>query len=256
MNERLYQATVTHARPGPPAYRFHYRVFSFLLDLDGLAQLDRRLKWFSYNRRNLVSFYDADHGPRDGTPCRQWLDSLLRDAEVDLAGGSIRVLCFPRVLGYVFNPLSVWYAYHADGSLRAVVCEVSNTFGEFHWYLLKNDDGRPLDPTDPPSKQKAFHVSPFFSVEGEYRFRFRMPDERVGVEIDYLIDGLPVLYATLHGRAQALTDRAILLRLLGMPLMTLKVTAMIYWQALKLWLRGASFHPKPATPPHTRSSSS
>ncbi|MFI4967731.1 MAG: DUF1365 domain-containing protein [Gammaproteobacteria bacterium] len=190
MNSRLYLGTVMHQRQDRNAYRFVYKVFNLLLDVDELPELSRRLRFFSHNRFNLFSLSDRDHGARDGTPLRAWAERELQARGIDLEGGRIRLLCFPRVLGYVFNPLSVWYCEHRDGSLRAVICEVRNTFGGMHHYFLCRGGGAPMDWRAEYSASKVFHVSPFLSQDMEYQFRFLAPDERIGVYIDeYAIQG-------------------------------------------------------------------
>jgi uncharacterized protein len=238
-----------HLRQTPVRYQFFYRVFYLLLDIDRLAQSSTRL--FSHNRWNLLSFYDRDHGPRDGSPLRPWLERLLGRQGIDLAGGRIRLLCLPRILGFGFNPISIYYCQHRDGSLRAILCEVRNTFGESHCYLLDRK-GQAMHYTEALHKAKAFHVSPLISMDGEYRFRFSVPAERFRVLIRLFQPDCGqrrlLMSASLQGERQSLNDRNLLRQLLAMPLMTLKVVTAIHWQALKIWLRGASFHRKPAPP--------
>ena len=244
---RLYVGEVMHRRFFPVRYRFAYRVFSLLLDIDRIDEAARATAVFSHNRFNLLSFHDADHGPRDGSPLRPWLDRTLARFGIDLEGGRVELLCFPRVLGYVFNPLSVWYCRHRDGSLRAVLLEVANTFGERHGYLL-HENGQPMAWPVRQARAKCFHVSPFVGMNADYRFRLGEPGARLEVGIRELEDHRPMLLAAQIGRAQPFTSPALLRALLGIPLLTLKVMVMIHWQALKIWLRGATFFPKP-TPP-------
>jgi DUF1365 family protein len=235
-----------HRRLFPVRYRFSYPVFSLLLDLDRLEEARSRL--LSVNRLNLLAFHESDHGPRDGSPLRPWADDLLARRGIDLEGGPIRLLCFPRLLGYAFNPLSIWYCSHRDGSLRAVICEVRNTFGEGHFYLL-HEQGRPMPWPARGGAEKRFHVSPLMGMEGHYEFRLERPGDRLGVLIrQFTPDGL-MLVASQNGEGRALSDRGLLRALARTPLMTFKVMAAIHWQALRIWLRGASFFPKPE-PPH------
>lgn len=245
----LYPSRVMHLRKHPVRYRFFYKIFYLLLDIDRLAQSMTRL--FSYNRWNLFSFHDRDHGPRDGSPLRPWLEQILHARGIDLSGGRIRLLCMPRVLGYGFNPISIFYCEHRDGSLRAILCEVRNTFGESHAYLLCRD-GMPMDYGMPHRKAKLFHVSPLISMRGEYRFRFAAPDEHFHIMIRLFQPQAGqqrlLMAATLDGQRQRLTDRNLLMQALHMPLMTIKVVAAIHWQALKIWIRGASFYRKPEPP--------
>jgi uncharacterized protein len=242
----LYPTRVMHRRLVAPLYRFVYRLFHLLLDIDRIDELARTLRLFSRNRLNLVSFHDRDHGDGQGS-LRAWAERLLAAEGVRLAGGRIRLLCLPRVLGFAFNPISIWYCEHRDGTLRAIIAEVRNTFGEKHSYLLASG-GRPLAYEGPHAKDKCFHVSPFMDLVGRYEFRFNEPDSTVRVLIHETREGAPLLDATLAGERAALTDGALLREVAKMPWMTLKVVAAIHWEALKLWLRGAKFHRKPAPP--------
>ena len=171
---QIYRGQVMHRRLVDTPYRFEYAVFSLLLDIDRLADTVDRSRLFSYNRPNLFAFYDRDHGPGDGQPLRPWLENHLQGCGIRLEGGRIQLLCFPRILGYAFNPLSVWYCYHRDGDLRAVLCEVSNTFGERHGYLL-HEQGQAMAFPVRASRSKCFHVSPFLPMRLQYRFRLTAP---------------------------------------------------------------------------------
>lgn len=242
---RIYFTRVMHRRLFPVAYRFDYRVFSVLLDLDALDRLPRLL---SIGRANLFRFEPKDHGPRDGSPLRPWAERLLDEHGIDLDGGRIRLLCFPRVLGYGFNPLSLWYCEHSDGTLRAVLAEVNNTFGEHHFYLLAQGS-EPIDWPLRSSAAKCFHVSPLMDMQGGYRFRLSRPDRHIAVLIrQHDEHGRLKLVATQSGEGMPLTDKALLRALLRTPLMTFKVMAAIHWQALKIWLGGARYFPKPEPP--------
>ncbi|WP_353219170.1 DUF1365 domain-containing protein [Salinisphaera sp. S4-8] len=243
----LYRCRVMHRRPGPPRYRFGYRSFYLLLDIDAIDQACAASPLISRNRFNVLSFNDADHGPHEaGANLRLWLDTLLGDQGIDLAGGCVQLLTMPRVLGYGFNPISVFYCEHADDSLRAIVVEVHNTFGEHHFYVL-HEQGAPMSWRAAQHKAKAFHVSPFFDRSGGYRFHFAEPGEQLGMGIRlFEADGEHMRIATtLTGERRALTTANILKAVCRVPLMTIKVVAAIHWQAFKLWLRGAVFHRKP-----------
>lgn len=243
----LYPARISHRRRIAPFYRFVYRVFYLLLDVDRIDALASRLRLFSHNRFNLLSFHDRDHGGGDGIGLRAWAEALLATGGVTLDGGRIRLLCLPRLFGFAFNPISLWYCEHRDGSLRAVIVEVRNTFGEKHAYLIASG-GKRLAYDSPQDKEKCFHVSPFFDLVGRYRFRFSEPGERLRLVIHETREGVPILDATLAAERKALSDRAILAAALAMPWMTCKVVAGIHWEACKIWLRGARFHRKPAPP--------
>ncbi|WP_348766053.1 DUF1365 domain-containing protein [uncultured Salinisphaera sp.] len=243
----LYRCRVMHRRPGPPRYRFNYRSFYLLLDIDAIDDACAVSPLLSRNRFNVLSFYDAEHGPHDArVNLRVWLDELLAEHDVDLAGGRVQLLTMPRVLGYGFHPISVFYCHHADGSLRAIVVEVHNTFGEHHFYVL-HEQGAPMNWRAAQRKAKAFHVSPFFDRSGGYRFHFAAPGAQLGVGIRlFEADGQRLrITTTLTGERRALNTANILKAVCGVPFMTIKVVAAIHWQAFKLWLRGAVFHRKP-----------
>lgn len=244
---RLYPGGVMHRRLFPVSYRFHYPVFTVALDVDRVAEAARQTRLFSYNRFNLLSFHDCDHGPRDGSPLRPWLEGHLARAGVRLEGGRVELLAVPRVLGYGFNPLSLWFCYHRDGGLRAVLCEVANTFGERHGYLL-HDQGAPLPTPVRQGRDKGFHVSPFMAMEGRYDFRISPPGERFAVVIREFRDERLELVASQTGEARPWTSGELLRALLRMPLGGLQVMARIHRRALAIWLKGAPFHRKPPPP--------
>lgn len=243
----LYAARVMHRRHVAPLYRFVYRVFYVLLDIDRVGESTKRLRLFSHNRFNVLSFFDRDHGAQRPGQLRLWAERLLAQNGVQLEGGRIRLLCMPRLFGFAFNPISLWYCEHRDGRLRAVIAEVRNTFGERHCYLLASN-GQPLAYDQGQDKDKCFHVSPFFDLVGRYRFVLSEPGERLRVMIHETREGVPILDAAVAAERRALTDANVLKHVLQMPFMTLKVVAGIHWEALKIWLRGARFHTKPAPP--------
>lgn len=243
----IYRGQVMHRRLGDIPYRFEYAVFSLLLDIDRLGEAAAGSRLFGYNRFNLLAFHDRDHGPRDGSPLRPWIEAHLARCGIALDGGRIQLFCFPRLLGYVFNPLSVWYCHHRDGSLRAVLCEVSNTFGERHGYLL-HAHGAPLHWPVRDTRAKCFHVSPFLPARLRYHFRLSEPGADIGIAIRCTEGDALRMAAVQVGQAEAFSDANLLRNLLRMPLMTFKVMAMIHWQALKLFLRKAPFHTKPDAP--------
>lgn len=231
-----------HRRLTPRHHRFQYSVFALLLDLDELPELDSGLRLFKYNRGGLFSFQDRDHGPADaGEPhnLRRWLDSLLDQAGI-AAGGARRVLCYPRILGYVFNPLSVWFCHDEAGVLKAIVYEVHNTYEERHAYVLPVGEDRKLIRHGCP---KNFYVSPFLSRDCRYQFRIRPPDDDVAIAIHEEEAGRPILNASFAGQRRPLSDRMLLRMLMAYPLMTLKVIAAIHFEAIRLMLKGVRRHP-------------
>jgi hypothetical protein len=242
---RVFFTRVMHKRLFPVQYRFEYRVFSLLLDIDALDKLPRLINGA---RLNLFRFDPKDHGPRDGSELRPWAERVLGERGIDLDGGRIRLLCFPRVLGFGFNPLSLWYCEHRDGTLRAVIAEVNNTFGEHHFYLLAHA-GNPLAWPMRGAATKCFHVSPLMDMQGDYHFRLSRPDDHLAVLIrQYDEHGQLKLVATQTGQGEPMSDRALWQAFLRTPLMTLKVMTAIHWQALKIWLSGARYFPKPEPP--------
>lgn len=231
-----------HRRIKPRHHRFKYAVFALFLDLDELGLLDKRLRLFGYNRRALFSFQDRDHGPigaHEPHSLRKWLDRMLQDAGIT-ATGPRRVLCYPRILGIVFNPLSVWYCYDEAEILKAVVYEVHNTYQERHCYIL---------PVDGPSKlirhscAKNFYVSPFLSRDCRYLFRIRPPTHDIAVAIHEEEAGEPVLNASFAGERRPITDKLLFQMLFTYPLMTLKVIVAIHYEAVRLMLKGVRRHP-------------
>ncbi|MCU0951070.1 MAG: DUF1365 domain-containing protein [Burkholderiaceae bacterium] len=239
--------SVRHARVRPAAHRFAYRSYFLRLPMRTLAAQPLALRWLRHNRPALFSLRDADHG--DGGAPLAWIESLLARAGVRDADGEIWLHTFPRVLGYVFNPVSFWLCHRADGALRAVVCEVNNTFGERHCYLLAHDDGRALHWGEELTATKAFHVSPFCDVAGRYRFRFMLSGaDRFIARIDHDGDDGPLLQTSIEGRLQSLTDGALLRAFAGYPAFTFGVVARIHWHALRLWLKRVPFFRKPAPP--------
>ena len=237
-----------HHRLRPHRHRFVYRAAYLLLDLDRLAELDRSLRLFSFNRPNLVSFQERDHGARDGSPLRPWVERQLADHGIEMAVERILLLCMPRWLGHVFNPISIYYCFERGGRLAAVVYEVKNTFGEQHAYVLPIGAEREgADAAIRQSCAKTFYVSPFIEMAARYRFRLGPPgEERLSVVIQEAVKSEPLLVASLTGRRRPLTDRHLLLAGLRNP--THKVLAAIHWEALRLWWKGLTLQsrPKPA----------
>ena len=239
----LYFGTVVHRRLRPCQHRLVYKVFSLFVDLDELPCLSRQIRIFSYNRFNLFSFHDRDHGPGDGKPLRHWVESHLADAGIDLNGGSIRLLCYPRVLGYVFNPLSVYFCYGRDGVLAAIIYQVNNTFRERHSYLIPVIEGLNFRIADEgkiirQDCEKEFYVSPFIPTKGEYRFKILVPGSRIALSIEHDDGEGPLLRAAFTGDRADFSDRLFGVAFLRYPLMTLKVIGGIHWEALRLWIKG------------------
>jgi DUF1365 family protein len=238
---RLFLGNVMHRRLRPAVNAFVYPVFYVQLPLRNLAAANCGI--FSVDRWNLLSFQHRDHGPRDGTPLLPWIQQVLR-AHTLPDDGEIILQTFPRVLGFVFNPVSFWFCHDRHGALIAVLAEVNNTFGGTHSYLLHNPAGAPLADGQELQASKVFHVSPFCVVEGAYRFRFRLEGGTQVAHIDYYDQGRaeePVLLTAISGQPQQWTAGALWLTFLRMPLLTFGVMARIHWQAFKLWLKKVPF---------------
>jgi uncharacterized protein len=245
MTVDLIRGETFHGRKGAVANSFRYTVDCVLLDPDSA----RGPFLFSRNRRNLVAVHDCDYGGPSGKGRgTAWVRDVL--AAHDLPGAErILLLGQPRVLGHVFNPVSFWLCHDAEGDLRVVIAEVSNTYGDRHSYICARDDLAPITRSDTITARKIFHVSPFQPLEGGYTFRFDIRPDRIGVWIDYTSqDG--GLYTNLIGPRVPLTNREILRASLRRPLGSRRVLALIHWQALKLFLKGAKFRTRATPPPN------
>ena len=237
MKSALYPGTVVHARNGPVKHRFRYSLPWFLIDLDEAPKL--RWGWlFNVNRAALMSYHDVDHGARDGSSYRDWLQSKL--AEEGVSAEQFCVLAMPRFLGYVFNPISIVYCYQDDVPV-AVMYEVHSTFGESHCYVHLASNGI----ITPHQDEKRLHVSPFFSMRGKYRFRVTPPADSVSIGIQFLESTGHQLFAGFQGRRQPLTRKRLWMTILAAPLATLGITTAIHWEAFKLWCKGVSLVPHP-----------
>lgn len=245
----LYRGVVSHARTHEVAHAFAYPIYMHLFDLGALAGINRSFRLLGYNRRRPAALHDADHF--DGRP----LADAVRD-EVDRAGatwpgGRVLMLTNVRVFGYVFNPISLYYCFDPADRLATVVAEVHNTFGERHVYVLTAaSDEAPTAPLSASAK-KVFHVSPFFTLDGTYRFVLPVPDAALAADIDLDVGGVRRLAARLRLHRQALSDASLAWMFLRYPLMTLQVIGAIHWEALRLWWKGVRYLPKPAHAPET-----
>jgi len=212
----LYFGDVMHARLKPMGHRFSYRVMSLLIDLDRLDDADRQSPLFGVNRAALYSFHERDHGSRDGSSLRAYAQRCATEHGIDLSGGRVLLLCYPRLFGYTFNPLSVYFCYRASGELALMIYEVRNTFGEIHPYILPVSASESSAAGIRQQQDKTFHVSPFIAMAMRYHFRVSPP----------------------------LNTARLLKSLAALPLVTFKVMAAIHWEALRLWIKGARLVPR------------
>ena len=240
----LYFGEVMHARLKPMGHRFSYRVMSLLIDLDRLGAADRQSPLFGVNRAALYSFNEADHGERDGSSLRLYAQRCAAEHGIDLTGGSVRLLCYPRLLGYTFNPLSVYFCHRSDGGLALVIYEVRNTLGDIHCYVLPVKPGELSEAGLRQQQEKLFYVSPYIEMAMRYHFRVSPPAERVRLRILETDREGPLLAASFNGRRRDLTSGALLRSFFALPLVTFKIVAAIHWEALRLWVKGARLVPR------------
>ncbi len=241
----LYACEVMHRRHRPITYGFVYRTFSLLVDIDRLQELDRISPLFSVDRFNLLSLHARDHLPDGETDLRAWIDRTLAAHGIDPQGLRVRLFCMPRVLGWGFDPLSVWFCESSEGEPVAVLGEVHNTFGERHCYLLDAAGaGWPVR----TRRDKVFHVSPFLRVEGQYKFVLSKPDDKLRVSVQLSDAEGKLLSATQAGERIAFSTGNLLRQFARVPFQTAKVLGGIHWHALKIWMRGVSFQHKPEPP--------
>ena len=238
MTSSIYNGAVIHNRFKPKKHFFKYNVFSLLIDLSELEDLDKRIKFFSFNKFNLVSFYEKDHGHRDGSSLVEWIKKNLNENNINSKDIRIKLLCYPRIFGYVFNPLSVFFIYDSSEKLISILYEVKNTFGEQHTYIFKVKDDANLFQHN---CSKKFHVSPFIEMNCNYFFRILKPGEKISVIIDQYQTDEKILYASQDGKRVDFTSKELLKSYLKHPLMTFKIISAIHYEAFKLWTKGIKF---------------
>ena len=249
LSPQLLFAKVMHQRVTPRKNGFWYHVYYLTFPFSQRANLSDGWR-FGVNRKGLMSFWEKDYGPRDGSPIRPWLEEIFtRYGMEELCHGEVVLVTMPRVLGYGFNPVSFWLCHDQEGVLRAVIAEVHNTFGEHHSYLCAHADGKPITGEEWMEAEKLFHVSPFMQREGYYSFRFdyRPEQAKLGVWIDYYApDGTLLLLTSVMGSMVPYTRANLWRAFWQVPLVTVKTIALIHWQAVRLWvLKRIPYVPKP-----------
>jgi len=244
----LYAGQVMHQRMKPVGHRFSYDVFSLMIDLDRLDEADGLSRVFSVNRRNLLSFHEKDHTSDSGGSLRSYIDALLVETGLPIRAARVLLVCYPRILGLVFNPLAVYYCYGDAGVLTAMIYEVRNTFGERHTYVCPVELGDVSDAGIRQQCDKLFHVSPFIPMAMRYQFRMLPPGEEIRWRILETDKDGPLLAATFSGVRVPLETGKILRLVARIPHLTLKIVAGIHWEALKLWVKGVRTIARPQAP--------
>ncbi len=234
-NSSIYDGKVIHHRFKPKEHYFKYNVFSLFLDLDEIELIEKKIIFFSYNKFNLVSFFEKDHGPRNGGSLKSWVKENLKNIGIDKEDIKIKLLCYPRIFGYVFNPLSIFYIYDKNDNLISILYEVKNTFGEQHTYIFKID--KPEDKIENYCSKK-FYVSPFIEMESNYHFKISKPGNKLSVVINQSDSEGKLLYASQNGIKKEFSNKNLIFSYLSHPLMTFKIISAIHFEALKLWLKG------------------
>ena len=236
MNSCIYNGLVTHHRFKPVKHSLKYKTFSLLLDLDELERLDEKISIFSINKFNVFSFYYKDHGLRDGSSIKDWIVENLKKFKISNEITKIKLLCYPRIFGYVFNPLSIFYCYQ-ENNLKAIFYEVKNTFNEQHTYIFKVIDGEKIE----QKCKKKFYVSPFMDMNTFYNFKLKDPREKLSVFIKQTDDVGTVLTATQEGERKKLNFKQLVINFFKYPLMTIKIIGSIHFEAFLLWKKGAIY---------------
>ena len=237
-NSFIYSGNVVHKRFKPKVHYFKYKVFSLLIDLSEIESMEKNLKIFSFNKFNIISFYNKDHGARDGSSIKDWVINNLKKNNIDTNDIKIKLLCYPRIFGYVFNPLSVFYIYDKNLNLISILYEVKNTFGEQHTYIFKTGIRHNLLQH---MCKKKFHVSPFIEMNCIYFFRILKPGNKISVIIDQNDEDGKILYASQDGVKSELTNVNLIKSYLKHPLMTFKIILAIHFEAFRIWTKGIKF---------------
>ena len=231
----IYNGQVIHKRFKPKEHFFKYKVFSLFIDLSEIKEIEKKISFFSYNKFNLISFFDKDHGDRNGTSLVEWVKNNLKKSGLNTREIKIKLLCYPRIFGYVFNPLSIFFVYNSKSSLIAILYEVKNTYGEQHTYVFKTN---PNEKNIQNCCEKKFYVSPFMDLSSKYYFKILDPQNKLSVVIDQRDKEGKLLFASQDGIRSELSSKNLILSYIKHPLMTFKIISAIHFEALRLWMKG------------------
>jgi DUF1365 family protein len=236
MNSCIYNGIIKHQRFTPIKHSLNYNTFSLFVDLDEIESLTKNISIFSLNKFNIFSFYNVDHGARDGSLLKDWVLKNIKKFNISNNITKIKLLCYPRIFGYVFNPLSIFYCYE-NNDLRAIFYEVKNTFNEQHTYIFKINDNEKIE----QKCKKKFYVSPFMDMETYYNFKLLDPKEKLSIFIKQTDGQETVLTATQTGDKKEFSFRQLLINFFKYPLMTIKIISSIHYEAFFLWKKGAVY---------------
>jgi len=236
MNSCIYNGVVLHTRFKPVKHHLRYKTFSLFIDLDEIENLDKNNPIFSINKFNIFSFYNKDHGQRDGKSLKSWILKNLKKFNIHKNVNKIKLLCYPRIFGYVFNPLSVFYCYNNE-SLEAIFYEVKNTFNEQHTYIFKTNGKKKIE----QKCKKKFYVSPFMDMNTYYNFKIFSPDKKLFISINQTDKKGKILTATQTGERRELNLKQLVSNFFKYPLMTIKIISAIHFEAFLLWKKGAIY---------------
>ena len=236
MNSCIYNGIIKHQRFTPIKHSLNYNTFSLFVDLDEIESLTKNISIFSLNKFNIFSFYNVDHGARDGSLLKDWVLKNIKKFNISNNITKIKLLCYPRIFGYVFNPLSIFYCYE-NNDLRAIFYEVKNTFNEQHTYIFKVNDNKKIE----QKCKKKFYVSPFMDMETYYNFKLLDPKEKLSIFIKQTDGQETVLTATQTGDKKEFSFRQLLINFFKYPLMTIKIISSIHYEAFFLWKKGAVY---------------
>jgi len=231
----IYSGLIIHKRFKPKKHFFSYKIFSLLIDLNEIEDLEKRINFFSHNKFNILSFYNIDHGPRDGSSLTKWVKKNLIKAKININEVQIKLLCFPRFFGYVFNPLSIFYCYDKHEQLRAVLYEVKNTFNEQHTYVFRSKRSSKIILH---KCNKKFYVSPFIEMKTFYNFRLLKPGKSINIQIKQTDSRGLLLLAQQMGKKINLNSKSLFYQFLKHPLMSFKIIVAIHFEAFRLWSKG------------------